>query len=105
MQPQAPFTNPVPTNNELPKKRNSRKIAGIILLVAPTALIIITLVMYAVMNIAFASSGSNGDLFRDRSPATSIMNIFLFIFGTIGFLSWLPALIIGIVLLATQKKQ
>jgi hypothetical protein len=108
MQPQQDqYSMPTATPPEAPKRRNGRKIAGITLLVAPTALIVVTVIIYALMNFAFAnnSSPSDGELFGSQSPLTTSLNVLLFLTGALGVLTWLPALIIGIVLLATQRKQ
>ncbi len=107
MQPQQDQYNPpVPQPLEPSKKRNGRKIAGITLLVTPTALIIVTVIIYALMNFVFAgNSSTDSELFGSQSALTTGLNVLLFLTGTVGVLTWLPALIIGIVLLATQKKQ
>jgi hypothetical protein len=76
---------------------NTRKIAALWLLIGPTALIVVSIVLYAIVN--FATAGS-------PSPAfSSIVNVILFLVGAISTLTWLPGIIIGIVLLTTQKKS
>lgn len=85
-----------------------RKITGIWLLVGPTVLLIFSIAAYAIANFAFNSSlsmdGGSGELFGQQSIAITITNIALFITGTIGVIAWLPGIIIGIVLLTTQKQ-
>jgi hypothetical protein len=92
--------------NKQPKKQDGRKIAGILLVAGPTVLIVLSVMLYALVNFIFSSiPPSSDDLFSNTSPAQSIANIILFSLGTTGFITWLPALIIGIILLATRKKQ
>lgn len=96
---------PVSTTPATPRKSH-RKVVGIWLLVSPTALLIVTVLLYALINFVTASSASNdsSDLFSSQPAITKIANVVFFLLGTVGFLAWLPCLIIGIVLLATQKK-
>lgn len=87
-------------------KRNPRTIAGIILVAGPTALIALSLLLYAIANfIAASTTASNpDDLFGEPTPMSAFINIILFILGALGVIAWLPCLIIGIVLLASKKK-
>jgi len=43
-------------------------------------------------------------LFAKRSPIETVLNVIVFLIGGIAFLTWLPGMIIGIVLLATKPK-
>ena len=70
---------------------------GLISLIGPTALIIIALLGYAVANFAFAS-------FEQPSQAKTILNIVMFLVGAVSVLTWLPGIIVGIILLATRKQ-
>lgn len=95
-------------NQETPQKtkRNPRTITGLILVIGPTALIMLTFLLYAVVNFFTASTTGNsgGDLFGETNPMSAFVNVILFILGTLGVVAWLPCLIIGIILLATKKK-
>lgn len=81
---------------------------GIICLVAPTALFILSLVAYFILH--FATGGgwqyAHGDssLFADPPIVQTIGNIILFIVGAVTVITWLPGIIIGIVLLATRQR-
>jgi hypothetical protein len=70
---------------------------GLICLIAPTALFILSLVGYALVNL-LASEGAVSLQLR------TITNILLYLVGMVVVLTWLPGLIVGIVLLATRKK-
>ena len=53
-------------------------------------------------------SGSTEDgcsLFAKTSPIETILNVLVILLGAIAFLTWLPGMIIGIVLLATKPKS
>ncbi len=95
-----------PANATQPSRRNNRKIAAIWLLVGPSALIILSVLAYALVNLIFSSTtNSDAELFGQQPIAATITNIALFVAGTIGVIAWLPSIIIGIVLLATKKQQ
>ncbi len=101
----------------------SKVIWGIVCLVAPTALILFTLIAYAITNFMFSSIEPPTDSLYTQCPDTingvckqpmdynyeepalrTITNIVLFLVGAVATLVWLPGVIIGIVLLATSKK-
>lgn len=114
-------------------KKDGKKVTGIVLLVAPTALIILAFLLYAVINwIAVGmsthpttfectsttqdfsssngiSSGQDEDCANQLIGTTplfvTISNVILYIMGVIGVLTWLPSLVIGIVLLATRRSR
>jgi ABC-type sugar transport system permease subunit len=110
-----------------PGKTSGRTKLALWLMIGPTLLIILAFVGYAILNLATSSmtepsancdtssqrpldnEGSSSDapcdLFTDTSPAQSIGNILLYLVGAIAFLTWLPGLITGIVLLATRPKS
>lgn len=98
-QPQPPAYHP-PAGQPAPSvaaNNNTRKIVALWLLIGPTALMIVSLILYAVIN--FATAGSSNPAF------SSVVNVILFLVGAISTLTWLPGVIIGIVLLTTQKKS
>jgi len=81
--------------------RRHKKLA-LTLLIAPTVLFILAIVCALIAS----SQGANpqdGDVFAAVSPLKQTMNILGFILGLVGFLTWLPGIIIGIILL-TKKK-
>lgn len=88
------------------KKMNGRTKAGLWLLIAPTATIILSFVAFAVVNwiASTTTPAPAGDtLFNETPMWSTIVNVILYIVGVVGVISWLPGLIVGIVLLATKK--
>lgn len=104
MQPQqdpyAPQTTPVAA----PKKRNGRKIAGLILVIAPSALIILGIAL-AFGTMMLRSALGDGIALGDTPLYARISAILTFLMTGVGILAWLPCLIIGIIFLATQKSD
>jgi hypothetical protein len=76
-------------------KVDGRTKAALWLLISPTALIVISILGFALMNWVY--SGETGGIVA--------ANIFLWLVGVVGVVAWLPGLVIGIVLLATQAKK
>jgi len=78
---------------------------GLISLIGPTALIIASLLLYAIFNYFYGmTAGSSDELFGAApSPFMTLINILLYIVGMISVITWLPGIVIGIVLLATRK--
>ena len=113
MQPeiQPPAPQPTPVDAAKIKKTNKVKTTwAIICLVGPTALIVLSVVLYAVFNFIAGSqetaSIASNTLFSEAgpSPLRTIGNILLFLVGIISILTWLPGIVVGIVLLATRKR-
>ena len=81
---------------------------GLIALIGPTALLIITLTAYAVINFALStnttSTMDSSTMFASTAPITTVVNIILFVVSAVVVLTWLPGIIAGIVLLATRKR-
>ena len=95
-----------PQNIHPANQYNRKKIIwGIACLAGPVALIILSLLLYAVANFISGSTTQNSDeLLSEPSPVTTIVNILLFIVGAFSVVAIVPGLIIGIILLATAKK-
>lgn len=112
MQPTSQTTPPVPAqidSAQVSKANKLKTIWGIICLVGPTALIIISLIAYAILNFALGttwgySHGYSGNIATSPSMVQTIGNIALFIVAAIATLTWLPGIVIGIILLATRKR-
>lgn len=105
--PQPPVTPiapqpPQPAVAEPPQK--SHKKLALWLIIGPSALFILAILLSILSGFIFNGSASDGDLFGDTSPLKSIVNIFFFLSMLISIITWLPGLIIGIVLLAKQSK-
>ena len=71
--------------------------AALWLMIGPTALLVATFMLFALTNWVVS-------YFATVGIATTIINVLLFVAGVISILTWLPGLIIGIILLATAKK-
>lgn len=88
------------------KKMTPRTKLALWLLVAPTGLLIVTFVLFALINFLttlLTPIVPDGELFGPQPIGLVIANVIFFIFGAISVISWLPGLITGIVLLATKK--
>lgn len=92
-----------------PNKMSRRTILALWLLIAPTGLWIVVILGNILMN-ALIRAGTNtglnsgGDMFASAAIGAVIGAVVLFIIGAIAFITWLPGLIIGIVLLATKPQ-
>ncbi len=77
------------------------------LLIAPTALIVLTFIVYAITNWVFSTvtpPPTEGELFSETPIGVAIVNVILFVVGALSTAAWLPGLIVGLVLLASPKK-
>ena len=86
------------------RRSNKLKLTwGLICLIAPTALIIFSIIIYAIFNFVFSSldSSSGGSY---GSTSDTIVNVLLFLMSSLAVLTWLPGIIVGIILLATRKS-
>jgi hypothetical protein len=108
-QPEVPTYQPASTQtSSTPTGRNNRKILALWLLIGPTALIISSILLYAVVNFilgATAPTPTSGELIGPSSPVQTILNVILFLAGMLSVITWLPGIIAGIILLATSKKN
>lgn len=68
---------------------------GIICLVAPTALILLSIILSAIVQFVAGDS---------LSTVRTISNVILFLTGAVAVMTWLPGIIVGIILLATRRK-
>ncbi|HEV7952222.1 MAG TPA: hypothetical protein VGO98_02505 [Candidatus Saccharimonadales bacterium] len=108
-QPEAPAYQP-PAEQIAPvaPAKNKRKILALWLLIGPTALIVGSLILHAIANFILSSTTpapTEGEMFGPQSPIQSVVNVILFAIGAISVITWLPGIIIGIILLTTQKKS
>jgi hypothetical protein len=93
-----------PTPQQQPNKMTSRTKLALWLMIGPTALAVVTFILFATINLISASLTSGSTSFGETTPLQTVANILLFLTGGISFLTWLPGLIIGIVLLATKPQ-
>lgn len=87
-------------------KIDKRTLGAIWLLIGPTILIIFAIFGFAILNWIFNPTfwpHADGAPFAPTPIGISIMNILFFFSGLVGTLTWLPGLVVGIVLLATKK--
>jgi hypothetical protein len=82
------------------KKMTKRTKIALWLLIAPTVLIIVGIMLASIANWVLFSY----DLLNSNALAVTI-NILTYLIGIVGFLAWLPGLIVGIVLLATPPTS
>ena len=104
MQPQQDPNAPQAAPANEPKKRNGRKIAGLILVIAPSALIVLGIGLAFGTTMLRITLG-DGLALGDIPLYARISAILTFLMVGVGILAWLPCLITGIVLLATQKSE
>ena len=92
-------TQTVQTHDSIAKSNKKKLTWGLVCLVGPTLLLILTILLYAAANfITSASSGGSGG-------SNTIANVLLYLVGAATALTWLPGVIVGIVLLATRKPH
>lgn len=83
--------------------RKSHKGLALAFLIGPTALFVGALICGAIaMQLPAASVDEFGMADAD-SPVKTALNVLAFAFGSIGVLTWLPGVIIGIILLVRKK--
>lgn len=100
--PEPPVSSAQPTATTLTHRANKLKLIwGLVCLIAPTAIIVLSILVYAVVNFVTASSGAS---YYEASSGRTIVNIVLFGLNAIAVLTWLPGIIVGIILLATRKQ-
>lgn len=78
------------------KSNRTKLIWGLVCLLGPTALFFASIIIYTVMAIFTAGGGT--------SAASTIANVIGFLIGAVVVLTWLPGIIVGIILLATRQK-
>jgi hypothetical protein len=91
-----------------PHKVPGRTVAALWVLIAPTALIILTFTLYIVINLVFNPTmqlPADGEALAPTPMFITIINILLYAVGSISVVVWLPGLIVGMVLLSTRKRN
>lgn len=91
-------------SESLAKTNKKKLIWGLICLLGPTLLLVITIFTYAVVNFLIADTAQSSSELFTTSPLGAIFNILMFLVGALVILTWLPGIIAGIVLLATRRK-
>jgi hypothetical protein len=99
--PSSPIQQPAAGQQEAPKKRRTG--LALLLLIGPSALLIFAIILGAVSNFIFSSTSPTGDaLYADNNPVRTIINVFIFLAGAVTVITWLPGIVIGIILLAKK---
>ena len=95
-----PSTVPAQSQHiEAIKKSNKSKTKwALVCLIGPTALFVGSILLYAIVNFIFGGSPE-----ADMSPIKTIVNVLLFLAGALTVATWLPGIIVGVVLLVTRK--
>lgn len=91
-------------SESLAKTNKKKLIWGLICLLGPTLLLVITIFTYAVVNFLIADTAQSSSELFTTSPLGATFNILMFLVGALVILTWLPGIIAGIVLLATRRK-
>ena len=111
------------------KKVARRTKVALWLVLGPTILIAMTVIAFGITNLAFNSvpdsapaactettdtsslfggASTNTEckeqLFGDQSAANVVINVILFSIGALGVATWLPGMIVGVVLLVSKPK-
>lgn len=105
--PPAPAGQPVapqaPQVVEAPGK--SHKKLALWLIIGPSALFVVAIGLSLLSALFFNNAQpTDGEMFAPVSPVQTIFNLFFFLSMLVSIVTWLPGLIIGIVLLAKQSK-
>lgn len=91
-------------SESLAKTNKKKLIWGLICLLGPTLLLVITIFTYAVVNFLIADTAQSSSELFTTSPVGAVFNTLMFLVGALVILTWLPGIIAGIVLLATRRK-
>lgn len=104
---ETPQSTPAVQSAEAIRKSNKRKLIwALICLIGPTALIVISLIAYALVNfLTMSTVGVSDEGFGVTSPFHTIVNVLLFLAGAVAVATWLPGIIGGIILLATRNRN
>lgn len=96
--------NDSPLPQQLDQQRKKKLLFwGVFCLVAPSVLFILGIILGLISNIMLSQATPvEGELFASN-PGQSIINIFIFLIGAVTILTWLPGIIIGIILLVKRQ--
>ena len=98
-----PLAQPHPSQQN--KSNKTQLIWGLVCLIGPSALLILTILTYAVINMISGSSTTDeASLFAEPSVGETALDVIMYLVGAATVLTLLPGIIVGIVLLATRKS-
>ena len=84
-----------------------RTLASIWLLTGPTVLLVVVSLLVAILNMVFNPTmwmRADTEPYAATPLGFTVANVLLFGIGSLALIAWLPALITGIILIATRKK-
>lgn len=91
-----------PTPNDIARLNKKKLVWGLICIIGPSALLVVSILSYVATRLMI----SPGDIeVVDASIGRAIVNIILYLVGVVATLTWLPGLIVGIILLATRRTN
>lgn len=101
----SPDTTTTPVAPVGPKKMTGRTKLALWLMIAPTGLFIAAFILNIIGSIVGVAvdEPSSSTMFNSPVAGQVALNVLGFIAGAVAFLTWLPGLITGIVLLTTKK--
>lgn len=88
--------------NPQDQANKTKLIWGLISLIAPTVLIVATFLAYGIVNFIFGMTTNS--IPSEPSVVKALLNVILFILGSLGVIAWLPGVVVGIILLVSRKK-
>lgn len=102
--PTQPQPSSDPSQPAITKAPKNHKKLALFLLIGPTAFFVLAIIAYAVLNFITSAEQSNSatGLFSEQSPLKTSANVLLFLVGALTVLTWLPGIIIGIILLSKK---
>ena len=95
-----------PSNTSISEHNKKRTKIALWLMIGPGALLVSTFVLSLILAALLSgqqTQGTTGLPSSDDQPARALANIIVFIAGAFGVLTFVPGLIVGIILLATRK--
>lgn len=87
-----------------PYQRNTRKKIAIWLLVGPSAVFMFSIGLYALAS-SLTPEPTGNQLFAQPSPLVTILNVFTYLAGATAIVTWLPGIVVGIVLIVKKDKK
>lgn len=118
MQPDQAPQDPTPSPEERqpapelapPKKKGL--LLPIAIMIAPVVLIVASILLYAIVNFIMGMAqpptpaSSDGDFGSESSnPIRTVINVLLFLLGSVSIIATLPCLIIGLILLVQRAQK
>lgn len=101
---QTPPLTAAPTPQLDAHKRRKLLVWGLICLIVPSAALIVAVLTAAIANLVFGNGTVPGsDPSAPVNPAQLVVNVLVFFVGITALLTWLPGVILGIILLVKRR--